>query len=691
MQSASPIATQRAEAFRAALSPIISSIACYHASVRATAREAILDAISAHIAPPNTKVPLQPFPTRNVPVASNGDVAKILFAAGFDAHGSVMVHVPGTQRIQRSRVVGKLVRVLHAIDVIDAPQPLTFLKPTAIDTGFLSPWFRSQFFGNSRLDGSTMKYVNTEQWTQAERARLFHDKETLEEIMNNPDGRLARDLGRQIQNQNEGVWQKEAFLTIFDGNVQKFLACEDILLRLLSSGLSDLINGDGSDPFLGGVGGNNVLGQATSAARLWLVNEFCRPGYFDASCPPPSTEFNPTAHIENPINAEEYGCLMKEIRQLCQDTRIASHPFASAQRPMKMLVNAPEFVPQLETNNNNPQVGQTLEEIAAEYGIPFAALIAANPTVPSKGALPIGAKLLIPQKSQSVSPPVPKVTLPVTSPMSEEGLPRGLLDDDDPPPVPPPPPPQSPQMVLGGNADPSQSALAQALAAAKKNFVPPQIPPQMRMQPPAQQIPIMQPQYVMAQQPMMMQPQMMPQQGGYVQQPMVMQTPQQQLMFVPESGAYVPQPYMAPQYMLGPQGQIVMANVQQPMYEMPYFPQPQVMYQAGGMPQAVRYAPDIQRPQMGTRYSPEVQKRVDAVRYGQPDQAPTNPPQSPIVLTPTVHPDFGVNIPVLHHIGGSGIRNTATPLSNFPSTSKNTTTVSFPAPFVPAAIQLEDD
>ncbi len=70
----------------------------------------------------------------------------------------------------------------------------------------------------------------------AEKARLFKDYETLEEILSAENQKEIKDLGRKIKNFNEELWNREKYEIVKSGNLAKFSQDENLKEFLLSTG-----------------------------------------------------------------------------------------------------------------------------------------------------------------------------------------------------------------------------------------------------------------------------------------------------------------------------------------------------------------------------------------------------------------------------------------------------------------------
>lgn len=84
-------------------------------------------------------------------------------------------------------------------------------------------------------DKELLTYNCCEQYMMAEKARLFGDNERLKLIMEAQTGRVQKDLGRKVENFDEGVWNKHCQEIVFRGNLARFSQSENCKKRLLDT------------------------------------------------------------------------------------------------------------------------------------------------------------------------------------------------------------------------------------------------------------------------------------------------------------------------------------------------------------------------------------------------------------------------------------------------------------------------
>jgi hypothetical protein len=101
--------------------------------------------------------------------------------------------------------------------------------PGAIDRSCLSNWFPAPFY----FEGD--RYVTTEHFMMAEKARVFGDLTTRAKILATPNPREAKALGRSVAGFDETRWRNERFKIVIRGNLAKFRSNPDLSRFLLST------------------------------------------------------------------------------------------------------------------------------------------------------------------------------------------------------------------------------------------------------------------------------------------------------------------------------------------------------------------------------------------------------------------------------------------------------------------------
>lgn len=162
---------------------------------------------------------------------------------------------------------------------------LFFWKPTIeegkITESCLSQWWMCNFV----VDGIT--YSCTEQYMMAEKARLFHDKNMLEKIMETKYPKEMKAYGRAVQNFDEETWNARAYSIVKKGNTAKFSQNPDLWNFLKQSSGRILVEASPRDRIWGiGMGksnedaqnplkwkGKNLLGFALTEVRDYLLEQ----------------------------------------------------------------------------------------------------------------------------------------------------------------------------------------------------------------------------------------------------------------------------------------------------------------------------------------------------------------------------------------------------------------------------------
>ncbi len=130
------------------------------------------------------------------------------------------------------------------------PQYLFFWghQPTSdkpIGKWCLSQWFPAPFVIDS------IEYPTAEHFMMAEKARLFGDHDTLQQILVAPHPGAAKALGRQVQGFDEGVWLQQRFEIVVRGNRAKFAQDEQLRAYLRNTNDKVLVEASPTDTVWG--------------------------------------------------------------------------------------------------------------------------------------------------------------------------------------------------------------------------------------------------------------------------------------------------------------------------------------------------------------------------------------------------------------------------------------------------------
>ena len=147
----------------------------------------------------------------------------------------------------------------------------------------LSQWFPYSFLVND------IYYNCAEQFMMAEKARLFHDEDALQKIMQAYDPMEQKKLGRRVQGYDDAVWKACCYDVVVRGNAAKFFQHEKLHDFLISTGDKVLVEASPKDS-VWGIGldenspdainpqrwqGTNLLGFALMEVRD-ILTKYCK-------------------------------------------------------------------------------------------------------------------------------------------------------------------------------------------------------------------------------------------------------------------------------------------------------------------------------------------------------------------------------------------------------------------------------
>ena len=144
-----------------------------------------------------------------------------------------------------------------------------------------SQWYYSPF----TVEG--IEYKTTEHWMMCCKAKLFGDTEVFGRIVKAEKPGEVKELGRQIKNFDQSVWNDRKYEIVREGNIHKFQQDKRLGQYLISTGTRVLVEASPTDAVWGiGLGaesklienpntwkGDNLLGFALMEARDFLDDE----------------------------------------------------------------------------------------------------------------------------------------------------------------------------------------------------------------------------------------------------------------------------------------------------------------------------------------------------------------------------------------------------------------------------------
>ncbi|MCU0394175.1 MAG: NADAR family protein [Thermoflexibacter sp.] len=94
----------------------------------------------------------------------------------------------------------------------------------------------SQWWDNASFVVEGITYKTAEHWMMAEKARIFHDVEALNAILECNTPAEAKKLGRKVQNFDAVIWDEKKFTSITQGNIYKSSQHSNLKEFLLNTG-----------------------------------------------------------------------------------------------------------------------------------------------------------------------------------------------------------------------------------------------------------------------------------------------------------------------------------------------------------------------------------------------------------------------------------------------------------------------
>jgi ribA/ribD-fused uncharacterized protein len=129
-----------------------------------------------------------------------------------------------------------------------------------------------------------IKYNTCEQYMMHQKALLFGDEEVAIAILNEPNPREQKALGRKIRNFDDQIWKQNCMRIVNEANFAKFTQNPELKAAVLSTRDRILVEASPKD-FIWGIGmhyddegvdnpanwkGTNLLGQAITLVKQEL-------------------------------------------------------------------------------------------------------------------------------------------------------------------------------------------------------------------------------------------------------------------------------------------------------------------------------------------------------------------------------------------------------------------------------------
>lgn len=128
------------------------------------------------------------------------------------------------------------------LDRFDSDDNLDFLffwghseKTDYVTKACLSQWYQSEF----KVDEIT--YFTGEHYMMAEKAKLFEDINIYNQILETRKQGKIKELGRQIKNFNQDIWDEYKYQIVVKGNFLKFSQNEKLKTFLINTNTKILV------------------------------------------------------------------------------------------------------------------------------------------------------------------------------------------------------------------------------------------------------------------------------------------------------------------------------------------------------------------------------------------------------------------------------------------------------------------
>lgn len=118
-------------------------------------------------------------------------------------------------------------------------------KKDVLGADCFSQWYHAPFV----IEG--VEYPTAEHYMMVQKARLFSDEAIREKILAARTPREVKELGRQIQNFDQVVWEQQRYNIVVAGNKAKFSQHDALKQFLLSTGNKIIVEASPLDPVWG--------------------------------------------------------------------------------------------------------------------------------------------------------------------------------------------------------------------------------------------------------------------------------------------------------------------------------------------------------------------------------------------------------------------------------------------------------
>lgn len=94
------------------------------------------------------------------------------------------------------------------------------------ENGYLSNWYESKFIVDH------VKFSSMEQFMMYQKAITFQDQTIAKEILQTRDSAKIKQMGRQVRNYNDHIWNGIRQIVVYEGLVAKFSQNEELKKQL---------------------------------------------------------------------------------------------------------------------------------------------------------------------------------------------------------------------------------------------------------------------------------------------------------------------------------------------------------------------------------------------------------------------------------------------------------------------------